>query len=488
MKRIASRFALGVILAALLWSLLVAASLGWNIYHQQQEAVQFARLQANAYINKDLTFRSWATSHGGVYVRPTEKSPPNPYLRMPNRDVVTTEGIHLTLINPAYMMRQVLQDFSAQFGIRDHLTSLRLKNPDNAPDDWERKALLAFEQGSREVGEIIEGADGKRVMRFMRPVYMEEGCLKCHGDMGLKAGDVRGGLSTTVDMEPFYTASASTIRAMSATHAGIWLVGLFCIGVVTWRLRLHAAEREQRLEALKKYSAELEAANKDIEEFSYSVSHDLRAPLRAIDGFSGILLKEYAGKLDDEGKRLLGVVSENARKMGRLIDGILAFSYAGRKEMKHSTIGMEELVRDVREELRPENTGRLVQVDIRPLPPATGDRAMIRQVLSILLSNALKFTGPKENARIEIGGYPDGQETVFYVKDNGVGFDMRYVDMLFGVSRRLHGMKEFEGAGAGLAIVKRIVTRHGGRVWAEGKVDEGATVYFALPTEEAAHG
>lgn len=482
------RFVLNTVLAVSLWSLLVAASLFWNIYHQQQQTLQLARLQADAYINKDLSFRSWATSHGGVYVRPTGESPPNPYLNVPNRDVVTTEGIHLTLINPAYMMRQVLQDFSAPFGIRGHLTSLNLKNPGNVPDAWERKALLAFKQGVKQVDEVSEEPGGKKVMHFMRPVYMEQGCLKCHGDMGLKVGDIRGGLSTAVDMEPLYAVSAHTIQIMSVTHGGVWLIGLLCIGGVAWRLRQHAVERGRRLEALKKYSAELEATNKDMESFSYSISHDLRSPLRAIDGFSRILLEEYTGKLDDEGKRLLNVVGDNARKMGQLIDDILEFSRAGRNEMKYSMIDMGDLAMAVWEELQPVIAGRNVQLDIRPLPSIVGDRAMIRHVLSNLLSNAVKFTQPREAARIEVGGYTDGQENVFYVKDNGVGFDMQYAHKLFGVSQRLHAMKEFEGSGIGLAIAKRIITKHGGRVWAEGKVNEGATIYFALPIKEAAHG
>ena len=242
-------------------------------------------------------------------------------------------------------------------------------------------------------------------------------------------------------------------------------------------LRLNA-ELEQRVV---ERTASLEAANNELEGFAYSVSHDLRVPLRAIDGFSRLVLKQYEEKLDDEGKRLLNVVRDNTRKMGQLIDDILAFSRAGRLEMRTSEIDMEAAAREVWQELEPSIAGRDVRLDIKPLPKVQGDPAMLRQVWVNLLGNAAKFTNPKAVACIEVSGSVTGNECTFYVKDNGVGFDQQYVGKLFGVFQRLHGVTEFEGTGIGLAIVKRIITRHGGRVWAEGKVNEGATFYFALP-------
>lgn len=235
-------------------------------------------------------------------------------------------------------------------------------------------------------------------------------------------------------------------------------------------------------------TAKLEAANKDLEGFSYSISHDLRSPLRAISGFSEILIEEYAGHLDAEGKRLLNVVSDNAQKMGELIDDILAFSRAGRNEIAYATIDMGKMVAGVWSELEPEAGERDVHLDFGEIPSAQGDSAAIRQVVLNLLSNALKFTQHRTEARIEVGGYVDGGESIYFVKDNGAGFDMEYAPMLFGVFRRLHGADEFEGSGIGLAIVKRIVTKHGGRVWAQGKPDEGATFYFSLPVKEKADG
>ncbi len=224
----------------------------------------------------------------------------------------------------------------------------------------------------------------------------------------------------------------------------------------------------------------LQQANRELEAFSYSVSHDLRAPLRAIDGFSHILLEDYAPMLDDEGKRLLNQVCANTVRMDQLIDDMLSFSRMARREMAAMTIDVTALAREVAAELQAA-AGRALRFEIAALPPARGDRDMLRQVLTNLLSNAVKFTRSRAEAVIEVGGSVTAEGGVYYVKDNGVGFDMAYVGRLFGVFERLHAQKDFEGTGIGLAIVKRIVTRHGGRVWAEGKEGQGAVFHFFLP-------
>jgi PAS domain S-box-containing protein len=228
-------------------------------------------------------------------------------------------------------------------------------------------------------------------------------------------------------------------------------------------------------------TAQLEAANKELESFSYSVSHDLRAPLRSIDGFSRIVLEEYADKVDDEGKRLLNVVRDSTKKMGALIDDLLALSRIGRKDIEFSKMDMNKLVGAVYEEIRTTMSESHFQFDIGQLPSAYGDPIMIQQVFLNLLTNAIKFTGNKDTAVIEVGGHSGENENFYYVRDNGVGFDMQYADKMFGPFQRLHSDKEFSGTGIGLAIVQRIIQRHGGRIWAEGKVNEGATFYFTLP-------
>jgi PAS domain S-box-containing protein len=228
-------------------------------------------------------------------------------------------------------------------------------------------------------------------------------------------------------------------------------------------------------------TAQLEAANKELESFSYSVSHDLRAPLRAIDGFSRIILEEYGDKYDAEGKRLLNIIRGNTQKMQELIDALLTLSRLGRKEIEVLDIDMTGIVKELFDEFGFDADKRRVEFNIGPLPPVRGDKGMIRQVFANLLLNAIKFTKPRDTARIEVGGFRQDSQNVYYVKDNGAGFDMRHKDKLFGVFQRLHSGEEFEGTGIGLAIVQRIINRHGGQIWAEGKVNEGATFYFALP-------
>jgi signal transduction histidine kinase len=245
-------------------------------------------------------------------------------------------------------------------------------------------------------------------------------------------------------------------------------------------LRRLNEELEQRVN---ERTRQLETANKELEGFSYSVSHDLRAPLRAIDGFSQILLDEQAMSFDDEGRRVVKIIRENTVKMGNLIDDLLTFSRMGRTAMKLMRVDMRHLARTVAEELAGASDHPELQVHVGELPVALGDLATLRQVWINLISNAIKYSGKREFATVEITGRTDGAEHVYTVRDNGVGFDMRYAAKLFGVFQRLHAPTEFEGTGVGLALVQRIVQRHQGRIWAEAKLNEGAAFHFALPVE-----
>ncbi len=841
------------------WTLVAAASLGWNLLQDRAEALSVARHIALTNYERDVLYRRWAAAHGGVYVPVTPQTPPTPYLsKLPERDLTTPSGRRLTLLNPAYMTRQVY-DLAAAAGLaRGHLTSLKPIRPENAPDPWEAKALKAFEQGQEEVSEVVD-LGGKPYMRLMRPFVTEAGCLQCHAEQGYKVGDIRGGVSIAIPMSPIFRESWHT-RSLILGHLALWLVGVMgiilaarqiganaaarikaqeaaaaastavqtidgmldgviitdlkgrithtnkaltayfgwgpevlgelatkivvdqdgprllagltacvaqgykrdlecqlltmdhlevpvlinaslitdpagqpmgVIGVIrditalrraeaaleaerrrlfslleelpayvylkapdysikfanrffrerfgdpgdrrcfqvmrgfdspcpdcqamrvlttheplehewvhksgrTYRtyvypfadfdgsplvleLGIDITERKQAEEVLKEKTrtleaffahtisplvfldkdfnfirvnaayaqacqrdvaefpghnhfefypneenqaiftqvlntkapyqavarafvfpdhpewgvtywdwtlvpildeageveflvfaledvtarkkaeqeiqqlneeleervrlrtAQLEAANRELEGFSYSVSHDLRAPLRAIDGFSRILVKDYAGGLDAEGQRLLGIIRGNTQKMSQLIDDLLAFSQLGRRKLQATEVDMNRLVNDVVAELHDAEPERQVQWDIPPLPAARADRPLMQQVWINLLGNALKFTRPQKITVIEVGCRTEDDENVYYVKDNGVGFDMRYVHKLFGVFQRLHRYEEFEGTGVGLALVQRIVERHGGRVGAESRINGGAAFWFTLP-------
>lgn len=245
-------------------------------------------------------------------------------------------------------------------------------------------------------------------------------------------------------------------------------------------LELLNAELEHRIQ---ERTAELEAANKELESFSYSVSHDLRAPLRAVDGFARILVENFSHQMSDEAREHLKEVRDSARDMGRLVDDLLAFSRLGRQEVRMQLVHPERLVRQCLGEMRMEQEGRQVEIIVAALAPCQGDAGLLKQVWANILANALKYTRKREHARIEIGCQPDTERegtVVYTVRDNGVGFDMRFAHKLFGVFQRLHRAEEYEGTGVGLAIVQRIVHRHGGRVWANARLGEGAAFFFTL--------
>jgi light-regulated signal transduction histidine kinase (bacteriophytochrome) len=242
---------------------------------------------------------------------------------------------------------------------------------------------------------------------------------------------------------------------------------------------------KERTAELRRTNDDLHSVNKELEAFAYSVSHDLRAPLRHIAGFTEVLQKHADPVLDDKSRHQIGMILDAANRMDSLVDDLLAFSRISRTDTEKRTIDLEQLVKSVVSEIAPDTHGRNIVWRVGSLPICYGDPSMLRMVFANLVSNAVKFTQSRPQAEIEIGSLNNrADEVVVFVKDNGVGFDMKYKDKLFGVFQRLHSQAAFEGTGIGLATVQRIVHRHGGRVWAEGSVDNGATFYVALPKAE----
>lgn len=317
--------------------------------------------------------------------------------------------------------------------------------------------------------------------------------------LGYDAGDMKGSLMTdylvevgrqTVkdlqyDPRESFSFEADIVTKKGEPRCFSWNIvnkyGLwFANGRDITRQKKADEEIRQLNTDLRRNMAQLELTNKELESFSYSVSHDLRAPLRSINGYAQIIQNDFGTQMDEEATRLFGIIQNNAKKMGQLIDDLLSFARMGRKELSLLRVDMNKLVEPVAADIVQAAGGR-AKVTIHPLLPAQADPGLLSQVYINLVSNAVKYSAKKEQPEVEIGSFEKDNEHVYYVKDNGAGFDMNYVHKLFGVFQRLHTSEEFEGTGVGLAIVQRIIVKHGGRVWAEGKPGEGAVFYFSLP-------
>jgi signal transduction histidine kinase len=287
------------------------------------------------------------------------------------------------------------------------------------------------------------------------------------------------------------TGHGAIETAIAAMHAGAldYVLKPFKLSVIlpvlsrAIEVRRMRLEIEQLQERVREHVTELERANRELEGFSYSVSHDLRAPLRAISGYSSILLDTYATQLPAPANQLLKKVTESAHRMGELIERLLQFSQLSRQPLRKQRVAMKPLVAEVVDELckMPDGSAATAQVNIGPLPDSVGDPVLLRQVFVNLVANALKFSRQRHPPLIEIGGREADGNAFYFVRDNGAGFDMQYVSHLFGVFQRLHSAEQFEGTGIGLSLTQRIVERHGGRIWAEAAVDQGATFHFSLP-------
>jgi light-regulated signal transduction histidine kinase (bacteriophytochrome) len=284
---------------------------------------------------------------------------------------------------------------------------------------------------------------------------------------------------------PFTPVFGSDEQGWIRQYASLVSTGLDRVRLVEAVEKVNT-ELEARVREVTERTQQLEAANRELEAFSYTISHDLRAPLRAINGFTSILLEEHADAISEEMRGYLVRVKKNGDNMGRLVDDLLAFSRLGRQAVRKQKVGTRSLVDRVLADLEPVIGNRQIDFVIGDLPDCEADPGLLEQVLVNLLSNAVKYTAKNPSARIEIGSFinPGDDAPTYFVRDNGAGFDMAYYDKLFGVFQRLHRTQDYEGTGVGLAIVQRIIDRHGGKIWADAKVDQGATFYFQLKGAE----
>ncbi|MDD5241079.1 MAG: ATP-binding protein [Sulfuricella sp.] len=601
------------LLAVLAWTLVVAGSLAWNISQQHEKTFALAKNEAIANINKDFAFRQWGTSHGGVYVpvNPATNTIPNPYLDVPERDIQTPSGRQLTLMNPAYMVRQMQQNHADLFGVKGRITSLKPLNPNNAPDEWENRVLQSFDRGVRETAELTT-LNGVPYLRAMRAFMTEKGCLKCHGHQGYKVGDVRGGVGAYVRMEPYLANERTGIATLSITHSGIWLLGIvgiafmarrgarrtsernaftqalqeseernrmlldstaegiygvdrearctFCnraalkmLGYATeaevlgknmhqlvhhtladgspnlmenchllatlregeklfvedlllWRadgtafpadmstfpirhgegitgavISFHdISERKQAQQVLTRKTEDLVRSNAELEQFAYVASHDLQEPLRMVASYTQLLARRYKGQLDQDADEFIAFAVDGANRMQRLINDLLTFSRVGTRGKPLEPVDCNAVLKDALENLRLsiEETGASVTSD--PLPTVMADTSQLTQLFQNLVSNAIKFRSDQV-PQIHVSAHRQDNEWIFSVRDNGIGIAPEFFERIFVIFQRLHTREQYPGTGIGLAVCKRIVERHGGRIWVESEPAQGSTFNFALP-------
>jgi len=592
-----------------IWTTLVVISLVWSIFRLEKETLEIASIEADITLAKDILYRRWNSLHGGVYVPITKDTQPNPYLSdIPDRDITTLSGKRLTLINPAYMTRQVNSLMGGDYNVRGHITSLNPIRPENAPDPWEAEALRTFEQGKAKVSSISK-IEGKEYFRSMNSFITEKQCLKCHAKQGYREGDIRGGISVSIPMEPFRVIEKRNMLTFSVVHALLWVGGL--VGIVLSRQRIRRSEqdrmqavedlrkekdmvqkyldiaavilvvidakqnitlmnkrgceilgydeeeiigknwfdnfvpdnereqvregfvqfisgeiepmeyfenivstksgtvrliawhntvlkddegnivgtlssgediteRKKREEELHNLTEELKRSNADLEQFAYSASHDLQAPLRAIEGFIKLLSKRYKGKLDAKADEFIEFTIEGVQRMKMLIKDLLEYSQIGTKNKNFSSVDSSIPLALALANLQRSIEENKAAVTYDALPNVLADSSQLSRLFQNLIGNAIKFHG-NELPKIHISAELKGEEWIFAVIDNGIGIDPKNFDRIFSVFQRLHTMEEYEGTGIGLASCKKIVERHGGRIWVVSEIGKGTTFYFTLP-------
>lgn len=492
-------------LSALLWTAVLGFSLVWNLNNARQQAMSMAYAEARATLNKDITFRRWGTMHGGVYVPITETQKSVPWLsHVPGRDVTTSDGRQLTLLNPASMLRQIMDAYAEEYGTRGRITGLRYLNPGNAPDDWERRQLESFTRGERsEVWEVAE-IDGQPNLRYLRAMFMETGCDKCHAVLGYKTGDMRGATGLNLPLAPYLAQIAESRMQLGISHAIIWLIGL--AGIVLgsrlsagWdrereeargellrhRDQLESQVRERTL-ALSVAKEAAEAASRAKSTFLANMSHELRTPMNGIMGMVDLALRRTT---DDKAREQLSKAKHSSKVLLAVINDILDLSKieAERLELENVEFRLGEILENVASLMaeRVAEKGLAFRIEAAPALAGQvlqGDPLRLGQILLNLTSNAVKFTN-EGAVTLRVQPVEAGAATVvlrFEVQDTGIGISPADRQRLFTAFEQADGSmtRKYGGTGLGLAICKQLSRMMGGEIGVDSMPGQGSTFWF----------
>ena len=489
-----------LLLAALVWTAIIGGMLFWDRHVEREHVDELAKKEARSNFDKDLAFRTWATRHGGVYVPTDARTPPNPGLaHVPERDLVTPSGKKLTLMNPAYILRQMMEEFGEMYGIKGKITSFNLINPINAPDEWEAAALRRFERGEKEVFEFAD-INGQPYLRLMRPMIVVAGCLKCHGFQGYKVGDVRGGVGVAVPMQPYLDDLRASIRPRGAILGAIWLLGLGAIATLVIQVRRRFDEQDRAAAELARHNRVIARTNADLQRFAEVTAHHLQEPARRMVSYAERLTRQLGDRIDDAETRLsLDVIGQEARRQKSLLRDIERYLAADQPRDKVEAIDASQIVARILARAKDRIGAAGAEITVGELPPAWIDAPRLVDLFEVTLDNALQYGGAESRRwrdgdatavptdaplKITIDGERDGALVRYRVSDNGPGIEEQYRERVFRVFERLSSGGDVDNTGIGLAIARRIAESCGGRAYIEAAQGGGCRVVFELPAEE----
>lgn len=494
------------VLAALLWTAALGLSLVWNLNQANNQAMSMAYSEARAILNKDITFRRWGTMHGGVYVPITETQKSVSWLsHVPGRDVTTTDGRKLTLLNPASMLRQMMDTFAEEYGIRGRITGLKYLNPDNAPDDWERQQLNAFTRGDKEEVWEVASIDGQPNLRYLRAMYMENGCNKCHAILGYKTGDMRGATGLNLPLAPYLAKVAETQVLLGISHIIIWLIGL--VGIVLggrlsarWNQEREKVQQEllqhrdhletqvkERTLALSVAKEAAETANRAKSAFLANMSHELRTPMNGIMGMVDLAMKRTS---DEKTREQLNKAKQSSQILLTVINDILDLSKieAERLVLENVEFKLGEVLENITSLIteRVAEKGLMLHIDSSPaLANLTlqGDPLRLGQILLNLTANAVKFTA-QGSVTIRVRPIEENTTTVlirFEVQDTGIGISLNDQRRLFTAFEQADNSmtRKYGGSGLGLVICKQLSHLMGGEIGMDSTPGQGSTFWFS---------